>query len=210
MPLASFLDLFHASKATAAGAAAGAAAASGAASEGTYREIPYLQVSKHGDSARLRCSASLWVHNTWRTEWQDARLVAWPIQINALTCCRVKCATHYHHDARLALYAVDHCAWYVLTSNGSGRGHPPLHHFQQLSITLTCWSLQHQQDNLRQQLPQLLPDVEEQLGWATEALGCPPDAVNVWIGDERSTTSFHKGGATANESSFSTLATVTA
>ncbi len=63
-----------------------------------------------------------------------------------------------------------------------------------MTLLHTCCALQHQQDNLRQQLPQLLDDVEAQLGWATAALGCPPDAVNLWVGDDRSTTSFHKGG----------------
>lgn len=38
----------------------------------------------------------------------------------------------------------------------------------------------------------LLPDVEPQLEFAAAAFGCAPEAVNLWIGDERSTTTFHK------------------
>lgn len=38
----------------------------------------------------------------------------------------------------------------------------------------------------------LLPDVEEQLPWAAEAFEAAPDAVNVWIGDQRAATTFHK------------------
>jgi jumonji domain-containing protein 7 len=38
----------------------------------------------------------------------------------------------------------------------------------------------------------LLPDVDAQLGFAAEAFGSAPEAVNLWIGDERSTTTFHK------------------
>lgn len=53
--------------------------------------------------------------------------------------------------------------------------------------------LQHQNNNLAEELPQLFEDMEEHLGWANEAFGCTPDAVNIWIGDARSTTSFHKG-----------------
>ncbi|KAH9321141.1 hypothetical protein KI387_015780, partial [Taxus chinensis] len=35
-------------------------------------------------------------------------------------------------------------------------------------------------------------DVEEDIPWATEALGSKPDAVNLWIGNEGASTSFHK------------------
>ena len=40
----------------------------------------------------------------------------------------------------------------------------------------------------------LMEDVSE-LAWATEAFGEPPEATNLWIGGERSVTSFHKAGA---------------
>jgi jumonji domain-containing protein 7 len=52
--------------------------------------------------------------------------------------------------------------------------------------------LQHQNSNLTQQLPSLLPDVEAQLPWAAAALGAGPDAVNLWIGDGRAATTYHK------------------
>lgn len=45
--------------------------------------------------------------------------------------------------------------------------------------------------NLTTELPALLPDVGE-LPWAAEAFGSAPDAVNLWIGDERAATTFHK------------------
>jgi jumonji domain-containing protein 7 len=35
-------------------------------------------------------------------------------------------------------------------------------------------------------------DVETDIPWATEALGSKPKAVNLWIGNERATTSFLK------------------
>ncbi|OCB90872.1 hypothetical protein A7U60_g1896 [Sanghuangporus baumii] len=37
----------------------------------------------------------------------------------------------------------------------------------------------------------LRTDVPKDVSWATEALGISPDAVNIWIGDERSVTSIH-------------------
>lgn len=53
--------------------------------------------------------------------------------------------------------------------------------------------LQHQNNNLREELPQLIGDIEERLGWAEAVFGSVPDAINLWIGDDRSVTSFHKG-----------------
>ena len=38
----------------------------------------------------------------------------------------------------------------------------------------------------------LAHDAEVHIPWATEALGCMPEAVNLWIGTEKSVTSFHK------------------
>lgn len=38
----------------------------------------------------------------------------------------------------------------------------------------------------------LAADAETHLPWATEALGCMPEAVNLWIGNEKAVTSFHK------------------
>ncbi|KAI3438998.1 hypothetical protein D9Q98_001410 [Chlorella vulgaris] len=51
--------------------------------------------------------------------------------------------------------------------------------------------LQFQNSSLTSELPQLLADIDPQLSWATEAFGVPPEAINLWIGDERSMTSFH-------------------
>eukprot|EP00879_Flechtneria_rotunda_P021792 GHRR01022979.1.p1 GENE.GHRR01022979.1~~GHRR01022979.1.p1 ORF type:complete len:316 (+),score=99.04 GHRR01022979.1:221-1168(+) len=52
--------------------------------------------------------------------------------------------------------------------------------------------LQQQNSNLTEELPSLLPDVDGQLDFAAAAFQAPPDAVNLWIGDERSTTTYHK------------------
>eukprot|EP00803_Ostreobium_quekettii_P009458 evm.model.scf_5.16 EVM.evm.TU.scf_5.16 scf_5:223997-227138(-) len=53
--------------------------------------------------------------------------------------------------------------------------------------------LQKQNNNLLEEFPQLRGDIEDAgLHWAMEAFGAPPDAVNLWVGDERSVTSFHK------------------
>ncbi|TQE13658.1 hypothetical protein C1H46_000665 [Malus baccata] len=38
----------------------------------------------------------------------------------------------------------------------------------------------------------LAGDCDPHIPWASEALGCLPDAVNMWIGNHLSTTSFHK------------------
>lgn len=35
-------------------------------------------------------------------------------------------------------------------------------------------------------------DIDEDVPWATEAIGGPPEAVNLWIGNHLSETSFHK------------------
>jgi hypothetical protein len=45
--------------------------------------------------------------------------------------------------------------------------------------------------SLPQEFPQLLDDVDV-LQWANEAFGTPPEATNLWIGDDDSITSFHK------------------
>ncbi|KAG1362831.1 hypothetical protein COCNU_10G010500 [Cocos nucifera] len=51
---------------------------------------------------------------------------------------------------------------------------------------------QQQNDCFRAEYSALAGDVEPDVPWATEALGCLPEAVNLWIGNERSETSFHK------------------
>lgn len=76
--------------------------------------------------------------------------------------------------------------------------------------------LQSQDGNLVNDFAELLPDVGSDIPTATEALGehCPafvlllgaealgtdrrPDAVNLWIGDDRSVTSLHKGLSSTN------------
>ncbi|KAI7840470.1 hypothetical protein COHA_005772 [Chlorella ohadii] len=52
--------------------------------------------------------------------------------------------------------------------------------------------LQYQNSSLTAEVPQLLGDVDLLLSWATQAFGGLPEAVNLWIGDERSVTSWHK------------------
>jgi len=55
--------------------------------------------------------------------------------------------------------------------------------------------LQSQNGNLYPSEPsefeRLLSDVPRDISWVTEALGRSPDAVNLWIGDDRSVTSVH-------------------
>ncbi|KAG2496262.1 hypothetical protein HYH03_005495 [Edaphochlamys debaryana] len=52
--------------------------------------------------------------------------------------------------------------------------------------------MQHQNSNLTEELAALLADIAPGLPWAEEVFGGPPEATNLWIGDARSTTSFHK------------------
>ncbi len=49
-----------------------------------------------------------------------------------------------------------------------------------------------QNDCLRQELPMVAAMVPPCLPLTTESFGTEPDAVNLWIGDERSTTTTHK------------------
>ncbi|XP_052209990.1 lysine-specific demethylase JMJ32 [Diospyros lotus] len=51
---------------------------------------------------------------------------------------------------------------------------------------------QQQNDCFRSEYSALKDDCEPHIPWATEALGCLPEAVNLWIGNELSQTSFHK------------------
>ncbi|KAF9427986.1 JmjC domain-containing protein 7 [Podila epigama] len=53
--------------------------------------------------------------------------------------------------------------------------------------------IQLQNGNLMTEYQELLGDVPASIPFASEALGKEPDAVNFWYGDERSTTSLHKG-----------------
>lgn len=52
--------------------------------------------------------------------------------------------------------------------------------------------LQQQNDCFRDEYSILGSDCDEHIAWATEALGCYPEAVNLWIGNQLSETSFHK------------------
>ena len=55
--------------------------------------------------------------------------------------------------------------------------------------------LQSQNNNLKQDFPALLHDTGHGVPFAEKAFGYPPDASNVWIGDDRSSTSLHKGSS---------------
>ncbi|KAL3150254.1 hypothetical protein ABBQ32_000107 [Trebouxia sp. C0010 RCD-2024] len=52
--------------------------------------------------------------------------------------------------------------------------------------------LQQQNGNFTSHFPELLDDVDAELLWASQAFGANPDAVNLWIGNDHSMTSFHK------------------
>jgi jumonji domain-containing protein 7 len=52
--------------------------------------------------------------------------------------------------------------------------------------------LSHQNDSLRTQLPSLAAEIPTSLPIAEAAFGNAPDAINIWIGDDRSVTSVHK------------------
>ncbi|XP_054779106.1 lysine-specific demethylase JMJ32 isoform X2 [Prosopis cineraria] len=51
---------------------------------------------------------------------------------------------------------------------------------------------QQQNDCFRAEYSALADDCDPHIPWATEALGCVPEAVNLWIGNQHSQTSFHK------------------
>ncbi|GAB4853119.1 Lysine-specific demethylase jmj32 [Ancistrocladus abbreviatus] len=51
---------------------------------------------------------------------------------------------------------------------------------------------QQQNDCFRMEYAALASDCEAHIDWATEALGCLPEAVNLWVGNHLSETSFHK------------------
>ncbi|CAK9179427.1 unnamed protein product [Ilex paraguariensis] len=52
--------------------------------------------------------------------------------------------------------------------------------------------LQQQNDCFRSEYSSLAADCESDIHWASEAIGCLPEAVNLWIGNHLSETSFHK------------------
>ncbi|KAF7829097.1 jmjC domain-containing protein 7 [Senna tora] len=51
---------------------------------------------------------------------------------------------------------------------------------------------QQQNDCFRSEYSALAADCDPHIPWATHALGCVPEAVNLWIGNQYSQTSFHK------------------
>ncbi|KAK3133661.1 hypothetical protein QOZ80_6AG0539440 [Eleusine coracana subsp. coracana] len=51
---------------------------------------------------------------------------------------------------------------------------------------------QQQDDCLRGEYAAVAGNVDAHVPWASEALGCLPEAVNLWIGNAHSVTSFHK------------------
>mmetsp|Transcript_48033 Transcript_48033/g.88449 ORF Transcript_48033/g.88449 Transcript_48033/m.88449 type:complete len:339 (-) Transcript_48033:7-1023(-) len=52
--------------------------------------------------------------------------------------------------------------------------------------------LSQQNDSLREEMPELLGDVPSAVPLGLEAFGNEPDAVNLWIGDDRAISSCHK------------------
>ncbi|GLV45725.1 Jumonji domain containing 7 [Carabus blaptoides fortunei] len=52
--------------------------------------------------------------------------------------------------------------------------------------------IQKQNSNLTEDFSELIPDIECDVSWASEAFNKKPDAVNFWMGDERAITSMHK------------------
>ncbi|KAK9121737.1 hypothetical protein Syun_019354 [Stephania yunnanensis] len=69
---------------------------------------------------------------------------------------------------------------------------------QALDLISSCSSkpfvayAQQQNDSFRSEYSTITDDVEPHIPWATQALDCLPEAVNLWIGNQLSQTSFHK------------------
>ncbi|CAM9590057.1 unnamed protein product [Ectocarpus sp. 8 AP-2014] len=68
----------------------------------------------------------------------------------------------------------------------------PVHSCHPSLMILSTTSPTEQNDSLRQEFPGLMEDVEPFLALAREAFGNEPDAVNLWIGDDRSLSAVHK------------------
>lgn len=49
-----------------------------------------------------------------------------------------------------------------------------------------------QNDSLHTEFSALKDDIDEEISWCSEALGKKPDAVNFWMGNDKSITSLHK------------------
>ncbi|EGZ18829.1 hypothetical protein PHYSODRAFT_500996 [Phytophthora sojae] len=72
----------------------------------------------------------------------------------------------------------------------------PLHEFLQILKDRDGFDgvpyLSHQNDSLREQFPGLFDEVPPAMELAVEAFGNEPEAVNIWIGDERAVSTMHK------------------
>ncbi|KAF2733843.1 Clavaminate synthase-like protein [Polyplosphaeria fusca] len=65
-------------------------------------------------------------------------------------------------------------------------------HQQTQPSTPPIFYAQTQNDNLRAEYTALFADVPDSVPWARIALQKPPDAINFWLGNSRSTTALHK------------------
>lgn len=45
---------------------------------------------------------------------------------------------------------------------------------------------------MTEEFPELVPDIDENLTWASEAFNSKPAAINLWMGDKRAVSSLHK------------------
>ena len=59
-------------------------------------------------------------------------------------------------------------------------------------LTHTPFFLKSENDNLRAEYAILFSDVPTDIPWARIALEQPPDAINFWLGNERSVTAMHR------------------
>lgn len=59
-------------------------------------------------------------------------------------------------------------------------------------LTHTPFFLKSENDNLRAEYATLFSDVPTDIPWARIALEQPPDAINFWLGNERSVTAMHR------------------
>ncbi|EFJ41711.1 hypothetical protein VOLCADRAFT_107592 [Volvox carteri f. nagariensis] len=65
-------------------------------------------------------------------------------------------------------------------------------HQRRMTLRQFFHLMRHQNSNLSEELGLLLGDIGPGIPWAEEVFGGPPEATNIWIGDGRSATSFHK------------------
>ncbi|KAG0613312.1 hypothetical protein M758_6G093600 [Ceratodon purpureus] len=67
-----------------------------------------------------------------------------------------------------------------------------LNHVLRSSRECSVAYLQQQNNCFPLEFSALSDDADGDIGWASQALGCKPEAVNLWIGTQDSVTSFHK------------------